>query len=146
MRSLFAAGLLLLTVCSAHAQQRAGQLMAYAELLGTSFGGGVAAELALTSRLGISAGTGMTVGFTAGAPLLAHLYSPGGRWELAGGVLALPGEDGLGDDDSPLLPLAYAGFRYVPQRFGVVFRVGGAAALFEDGIFPLPGLSLGLTF
>jgi hypothetical protein len=133
LRSLFA---LMLLAPAVHAQQRPGQVMAYGEFLGSSYGMGVSAEYAFTERVGLSLGTGFTNNFSYGFPAMLHVYSTGGWWELAGGVL-------FTDNKAP--PMLYAGVRYVPRRFGIVLRIGGIAVLLEDD-FALPGASLGLAF
>lgn len=138
MSRLLVASFLLFACSTAHAQQRAGQLMVYAEALGSGLGVALHGEIAFTERVGASVGSGVTFGFTTGLPALVHFYSAGGRWEVAGGVLGLNV-----DTDGEALPLAYAGYRYARQGGGVVFRAGVSAALFDDGLFPFPGLSLG---
>ncbi len=111
--------------------------MAYAELFGGGFGVTVHGEYAFTNRVGVSIGTGATAGFTAGYPALAHFYSDSGRWEAAGGLLYSSGTT------NALLPIGYVGYRRVPQRGGLVFRAGVSIGVFDDGVLPLPGLSLG---
>jgi hypothetical protein len=144
MRSLLVLVFLLTVVPSAHAQQRPGQLLVYSETGGAALNVVSAnAEFALTRSLGVRAGYGSSLGVWSGYVGMAHLYSSSGRWELGAGAGAFR-DDEKGESEG-VWPTAYVGFRRVPAR-GLVFRLGAAVMLSDDGVFGLPGASLGYAF
>lgn len=107
----------------------------------------------INERLSLRAGAGILPNFSIFwsdestltiAPLTLNYLAGSGshRMELGGGIIF-----GLWDGSSlGILGTGTLGYRYQPLQGGLMFRIGFTPVFAVEGIYPLAGVSAGVTF